>query len=207
MTRTLQIAVVAAVLTVFLGSPASAQTVQGGIKGGVSFSTMDGLGEVIGDLPQIDTSTRINWIAGVFVKVNLGTFFAFQPEVLYVRKGAKLAATGLFTESIKVNLDYIDIPLLARVQMSRGTGFYLLAGPSIGVNVTAETEESTGETEDVKEDVNTSEMGLVIGAGFDLAHLVLEGRYTQGLSNIIKNTEGDESVKNRAVSLLFGIRF
>jgi hypothetical protein len=207
MKKTLHITAVALALALVLEAPAAAQSVQGGIKGGVSFSTVSGLGDVIGDLPQLDTSNRINWIAGVFVKVNLGSFFAFQPEVLYVRKGAKLAATGLFTEDLKVSLSYIDIPLLARIQTSKGTGFYLLAGPSIGMNVAAETEDAAGETEDVKEDVNGSEMGLVIGAGVDLAHFVLEGRYTQGLSNVAKNLEDDESVTNRAVSLLFGIRF
>ena len=132
MTKTLHTAAVAAALTLLLCSSAAAQTVQGGIKGGVSFSTLDGLGDVIANLPNLNTENRINWLAGVFVKVNLGTFFAFQPEVLYVRKGAKLALTGLFTESATYNLNYIDIPLLARVQTSRGNGFYLLAGPSIG---------------------------------------------------------------------------
>jgi hypothetical protein len=194
-------------LALLFCSPAAAQTVQGGIKGGVSFSTLDGFGDVIGNLPQIDTENRINWLAGVFVKVNLGRFFAFQPEVLYVRKGARLALTGLFTESVTYNLSYIDIPLLARVQTSRGNGFYLLVGPSIGLNVTAEAENEAGETEDVKDGINTSDMGLVIGAGVDFAHLVLEGRYTQGLSNILKDALDEAPVKNRAVSLLFGIRF
>jgi hypothetical protein len=194
-------------LALLFCSPAAAQTVQGGIKGGVSFSTLDGFGDVIGNLPQIDTENRINWLAGVFVKVNLGRFFAFQPEVLYVRKGARLALTGLFTESVTYNLSYIDIPLLARVQTSRGNGFYLLVGPSIGLNVTAEAEDEAGETEDVKDGINTSDMGLVIGAGVDFAHLVLEGRYTQGLSNILKDALDEAPVKNRAVSLLFGIRF
>ena len=206
MMRTFQIAAVAAVLTVFC-SPAAAQTVQGGIKGGVSFSTLDGLGDVIGDLPNLETQNRINWVAGVFVKVNLGTFFAFQPEVLYVRKGAKLALTGLFTESATYSLNYIDIPLLARVQTSRGNGFYLLAGPSIGFNVTAEVEAPDGETEGMEDAISTSDMGLVVGAGVDFAHLVLEGRYTQGLSNIFKDAPDEISAKNRAVSLLFGIRF
>jgi hypothetical protein len=207
MSKTWRALAVFVMLTLLISAPAAAQSVQGGIKGGVSFSTLDGLGDVIGNLPQVNVDTRINYVAGVFVKVNLGNFFAFQPEVLYVRKGAKLAATGVFTESITYNLNYIDIPLLARVQTSRGTGLYLLAGPSIGLNVTAKVENEAGETEDVKDGINTSDMGLVIGAGVDLAHILLEGRYTQGFSNIIKDAPAETSVKNRAISLLFGIRF
>jgi hypothetical protein len=207
MSKTLRRFAVTAALMLLVSAPSMAQSVQGGIKGGISFTTLDGLGEVIGNLPEVNVESRINYVAGVFVKVNLGTFFAFQPEVLYVRKGAKLAATGVFTESITYNLNYIDIPLLARVQTSRGTGLYLLAGPSIGLNVTATVEDEAGETEDVKDGINTSDMGLVIGAGVELAHILVEGRYTQGLSNIIKDAEGEESVKNRAISLLFGIRF
>jgi len=207
MAKTSRALVVFVILALLVSAPAAAQSVQGGIKGGMSFSTLDGLGELIGNLPQLNTESRINWVAGVFVKVNLGTFFAFQPEVLYVRKGAKLALTGLFTESATYNLNYLDIPLLARVQTSRGNGFYFLVGPSIGLNVTAEVEAPDGETEDVKDMVSTSDMGLVIGAGVDFAHLVAEGRYTQGFSNVIKDMPAEASVKNRAISLLFGIRF
>ena len=207
MAKTSRALVVFVILALLVSAPAAAQSVQGGIKGGMSFTTLDGLGEVLGNLPQVNVDTRINYVVGVFVKVNLGTFFAFQPEVLYVRKGAKLAVTGVFTESITYNLNYIDIPLLARVQTSRGNGFYFLVGPSIGLNVTAEVEAPDGETEDVKDGINTGDMGLVIGAGVDLAHVLVEGRYTQGLSNIIKDAQGEASVKNRAISLLFGIRF
>jgi len=57
---------VAAVLTLLLCAPAGQQTVQGGIKGGVSVSSWTG-SRGIGDC-GVDTSTRINWMAGVFVR-------------------------------------------------------------------------------------------------------------------------------------------
>src|SRR5512139_171439 len=89
-------------------APASAQTVQGGIVGGMSFTTLQGIeGALTGDL---DTQSRLNYLVGIFVKVNASNWFAFQPEVLYVRKGAKEALTGVFTSSVRVNLNYIDFP-------------------------------------------------------------------------------------------------
>ena len=188
MNRVICTGVVAAAFTLLLATPAMAQSVQGGIKGGVSFSTLDGLTEVVGG----------------FLKVNFGRFVAVQPEVLYVRKGAKAAATGLLTESVKFNLDYIDIPVLLRLQTGQDTGFYGLIGPSFGINIAAESE-SGSETEDISDDIN-NDTGLVVGAGFDLAHFLIEGRYTQSLTNISSDSSGPD-VKHRAVSLLFGIRF
>ncbi len=203
MNRVICTGVVAAAFTL-LATPAMAQSVQGGIKGGVSFSTLDGLTEVVGDLAGIDIDQRTNWVVGGFLKVNFGRFVAVQPEVLYVRKGAKAAATGLLTESVKFNLDYIDIPVLFRLQTGQDTGFYVLAGPSFGINVAAESV-SDSETEDISDDI-ANDTGLVVGAGFDLAHVLIEGRYTQSLTNVSKDEIGP-TVKHRAVSVLFGIRF
>jgi len=204
MKRVISIGVVAAAFTLLLGTPAMAQSVQGGIKGGVSFSTLSGLTEVISEVAEIDVDQRTNWLVGGFVKVNFGRFVAVQPEVLYVRKGAKAAATGLLTESVKFNLDYIDIPILLRLQTGQDTGFYVLAGPSFGINVAAESE-SGSETDDISDEIN-NDTGLVVGAGFALAHILTEGRYTQSLTNVSKDEIGP-TVKHRAVSILFGIRF
>jgi len=204
MKKVISIGVVAAAFTLLLGTPAMAQSVQGGIKGGVSFSTLSGLTEVISEVAEIDIDQRTNWLVGGFVKVNFGRFVAVQPEVLYVRKGAKAALTGLVTESVKFNLDYIDIPVLLRLQTGQDTGFYVLAGPSFGINVAAETE-SDSETEDISDEIE-NDTGLVVGAGFDLAHILIEGRYTQSLTNVSKDEIGP-TVKHRAVSILFGIRF
>jgi hypothetical protein len=197
--------IVAVVLTLVLGTPAAAQSVQGGIKGGVSFNTLDGLSKAVTELSGVDVDQRTNWVLGGFVKFNMGSFFAIQPEVLYVRKGAKAAATGLLTESVKFNLDYIDIPVLLRVQTGKSSGFYVVGGPSFGINITAETETDSG-TEDISDDINGNDTGIVVGAGFDLAHILIEGRYTQSLSSILKD-DNDPSIKNRTVSVLFGVRF
>ena len=205
MKRVISIGVVAAAFTLLLGTPAMAQSVQGGIKGGVSFSTLSGLTEVISEVAEIDVDQRTNWLVGGFVKVNFGRFVAVQPEVLYVRKGAKAAATGLLTESVKFNLDYIDIPVLLRVQTGKSSGFYVVGGPSFGINVAAETDSSESGTEDISNEIN-NDTGLVLGAGFDLAHILIEGRYTQSLTSIARD-EGDPSIKHRAVSFLFGVRF
>ena len=205
MNRVFRAGAVAAVLTLVLATPAAAQSVQGGIKGGVSFSTLDGLREVLTDVSGVDVDQRTNWVFGGFVKINMGSFFAIQPEVLYVRKGAKAAATGLFTESVKFNLDYIDIPVLLRVQTGKSSGFYVVGGPSFGINVAAETDSSESGTEDISNEIN-NDTGLVLGAGFDLAHILIEGRYTQSLTSIARD-EGDPSIKHRAVSILFGVRF
>ena len=205
MIRVFRAGAAAAVFMLLLAAPAAAQSVQGGIKGGVSFSTLAGLREVISDVTDVDIDQQTNWVFGGFVKVNLGRFVAIQPEVLYVRKGAKAAATGLFTESVKFNLDYIDIPLLLRLQTGQDTGFYVVAGPSFGINITAETESDSG-TEDISDEIDGNDTGFVVGAGFDVARLLIEGRYTQSLSGISSDSS-DPSIKNRAVSVLFGIRF
>ena len=94
--------------------------------------------------------------------------------------------------------------MLLRLQTGQDTGFYVIVGPSFGINIAAESESDSG-TEDISDEID-NDTGLVVGAGFDLAHILIEGRYTQSLTNISKDS-GDPTVKHRAVSILFGIRF
>ncbi|HEX2339249.1 MAG TPA: outer membrane beta-barrel protein [Vicinamibacterales bacterium] len=63
------------------------------------------------------------------------------------------------------------------------------------------------EDQDIDDDVESFDFGLVLGAGIDASRLTFDGRYTWGLTSIANTpVEDDVQVKNRTFSLMIGFR-
>jgi hypothetical protein len=177
-----------------------------GVKAGVNFANLNFEGEGA----TVNFDQRTGFVGGLFVVWPASSRLALQTEVLYSQKGAKIEedeATG------KIKFDYVDVPVLARVSTpaSGGTAFHLFAGPSFGFRVSAKSEatfEGEEESEDLDDEVERFDLGLVAGAGLQFGRFEIDGRYTWGLTNLNKDEE-DEGVKikNRVFSVMAGIRF
>jgi len=60
----------------------------------------------------------------------------------------------------------------------------------------------------VGDEVKPFDLGLVAGIGVQFGHAVAEFRYTHGVLHINEDDNGeDDRVKNRVLSLTFGVRF
>ena len=199
-----------AVLMVLLGAwgapVASAQDVQAGVKFGVNFADLSfKQTEGIEDL-----DARRGIVAGGFVVWPMTPSFAVQTEALYSLRGASLSDQGV---TGALELDYLDVPILARFSTSPSTNtkVHILAGPSFNFNLRARTKATfAGETseEDFSDEIKPFETALVVGAGVEVARLLFEGRYSWGLTNIDKDDGSDDpTVKNRTLSFTAGIRF
>lgn len=184
-------------------STASAQTA--GVLAGVNFATTDVSGDSDVDSDVFDRRTGL--VVGLFANIPLSDSFSLQPEVLYSQKGAKVEEDpGTFT----LEVDYLDIPVLARVTAGGQTGLVLFAGPSFGFKMRARAKgEFEGETEeeDVSDEVETLDIGLIAGVGFQGARFLIDGRYQWGLSNINKVESDPAEVKNRVISIVVGWQF
>ena len=197
-----------ATLTVLLAvcsSPAFAQGMRKGVRGGINFTTTKTTGE--------DQNGAVDWqlrgVFGGFVTWRAASWIELQPEMLYAMKGAKGEEFGIVA---KLLLDYIEIPVLARI--SRGStdarSWYVVGGPSFGYLLRAKTRADFGsstEEIDVIDEVERFDLGVVAGGGIEFGRLVVDGRYIHGLSDIDKDTTDDVKVTNRAVSVTVGFRF
>lgn len=148
-------------------------------------------------------------MAGAFVTVPLFRGFELQPEVLYSSKGAKLDDEGIQSTLI---LDYVEVPVLGRMSGNafRGGRFYVVAGPSFGVRVRAKSKTVfSGSTEefDISGEIERLDVGVTAGAGLQFGALVIDGRFTYGLSDIDSDKTDAVKVTNRVFSLSAGLRF
>lgn len=191
-----------------MGSLTFAQ--QFGVKAGMNVSSLSkqqGLD---------DSKSKIGLNAGVFMNAPIAENFSIQPEVLYSQYGAKVNWTnpiGGDKMSASQNLDYITVPVM--FQYNAIPSFYLEAGPEFGFLVSATNKiknETTGASStgsNYKDDLNTFNFGVGLGAGYYFTKNVgLNARYVAGFTDTAKNRpSGSDAVKNNVFQVGLNFKF
>ncbi len=208
----------------------AAQDVSFGIRGGLNLTNFIGDDAEFtdnGDTVSPDSKLGIN-LAG-YANIPLTGQFSVQPELIYSQKGAKYTDSDTifdvdYESLVKWNLTYLEIPVLVKINFDQGEDMipYLYAGPSVSLNLVAETEnevettfqgetQTTTETRDIKDDTADMDFGLVIGGGVELATgVTADIRYTMGLVSVDDpddDTEDPADVYNSAISIMVGYSF
>jgi len=177
-----------------------------GIKAGLNIADM--LGDDTGH-----AKSKLGFIGGCFVTIEVRDLFAFQPEILYAQKGysweseylsATYKALGMFY--------YIEIPMLSKIMIPvKGNIKYnLLFGPYLGVNLIAKKKIDFVEPPYEVDIANSrdTEFGMVLGHGVDYilgkGKIGFECRYTLGLTT---SSEIWNDARNSVISLMLGYSF
>jgi hypothetical protein len=195
----------ASFIFVLAAAPARAQWLNLGAKGGVDFATqrISG-GGGSGPAPK----QRIGFVAGVFETLPLFSWIDVQAEGLYTVRGSKVTFGSLTTTE---EIDYLDVPVLARVKTSVGKWkLYAAGGPSTAFKLRARTRTSfSGSTQeiDIGSQVETIDFGVSMGGGVERGRLVIDARYTLGISDIDKDKTDATKTTNRTVVVTVGYRF
>lgn len=186
----------------FGATAASAQTI--GFKAGASLSNLS----IDGSTEGLDY--RTGFVGGGFIRFGFGRL-GIQPEILSVTKGAELDDPA-GDESISI--EYVAIPVLLHLPLTYGASFapYIMGGPEFAFDIGCEQEvggvavdcDDAGVDEFQRKSLD---IGLSAGGGLAFAvgpgALLVEGRYTWGLTNI-QEVETESEVKNRSAYLMAG---
>ena len=215
----MRIAAAALVLIVLCSATnVSAQTTgpQVGVKLGPTFSNLS----IDPEDPDAEMGMRWGIGGGAFLVVPLNPRFSLQFEALFTPKGSKTTgAAGTEFEGLEgqLALDYLEFPMLLRVDGPRGgrQAFHVFGGPAIAYNTSARSELvvqgelfDNGVSDNVRDQVNYFELGLVVGAGMEFGrYFIADARYAWGLTNVNDVEDDDTVIKNRAFTILAGIRF
>ncbi len=180
-----------------------------GIKGGLSAATMVKSGD-----NKYSTDPLFGFNAGGILILPLGRVIALQPEVLYSQKGYHAMGSGLLGDyDYRRTLNFLDIPLLLRLNLSKELG--IVAGPQYSYLLSTHTNFKNGSAsyqETVKnenDNIRKNIFGGVIGADLNLGdNFFLYGRYTIDFKN--NNGDGSSSTpayKNQTIQVGAGILF
>ena len=188
-------------------SQAHAQSI--GFKLGATFSDMDA------DPDEGDTEQLKSFGGGGFIRFGMGGL-SLQLEALALTKGSRASDDDLGAD-VELKLDYIEVPITA--MFSLGNGPYLFAGPSFGFETGCKVDadlgdlEFSGDCDESDEDVTVSRKKLDIGVTGGLGiqfplgpgSLLIEGRYTHGLTNLNDDSDSDTNkVRNRSYGIFAG---
>ncbi|MEW5919267.1 MAG: porin family protein [Gemmatimonadota bacterium] len=186
-------------------APCSTIAAQGqvGVIAGATFSTLRGV-------DGLDSRTGL--IGGLTLVFPSAGPLSLQTGALFVAKGATAGSST--TEGIEIN--YLEIPGLIRLDLSRGSGLtpHIYAGPYFGLQLSCTLEETDADCDRVG-GVNskTVDIGGIVGGGLDLnlGPLILTGglRYGFGVSKIADFEFGsvNESAKNGTFAIYTGLAF
>ncbi|MBC7572083.1 MAG: PorT family protein [Spirosoma sp.] len=156
-----------------------------GIKGGLNASSL-----FYSTNGASNKKERIGFHAGLFAQIPAGEFFAIQPELLYITKGASADYNVLgFNGNNSFNLNYAELPVLATFKL--GQTVELQAGPYVGYllnsNVSSNGDLGSGITTINRDNFNKVDYGLAGGVNIYFGKAFVGARYEQGLQNIAKS--------------------
>ena len=175
------------------GFTANSQGVKLGAKAGVNIASLNG-----DDVDDLDGRTSFH--IGAAAEISISEKFSVQPELLYSAQGAKESFDG---DEIKLNVDYLNIPVLAKFYVAEG--FSVEAGPQVGLLLSAKAKFGD-EEEDLKDDLKGIDFGANLGLGYKLeSGLNFSAKYILGLANI--SDDSDDEVKNSIIQVSVGYFF
>ena len=174
------------------------------------------------------SQTRIGFSGGADVYYQLTDKLALSGGVAYTQAGCNFkdipadlsARSGTVFHDSYFNLDYVDVPLLAHVYISKGLAFSLGCQPSFLTKATAHAEMQGYETDGkggIKYDKNEVSEGsakywykktafaIPVGISYEYENVMLMARYNFGLSNVYGHDLGDS--KNRIITVSVGYKF
>lgn len=193
-------------------SLSNAQEVMFGAKAGVNFANIvsdsDANTDNFGGLDDDNTLTAFH--AGLTGDVKLAESFGLGAELLYSRQGAKYEGNVVNGD---VKLDYLSIPILAKLYVSPEFNLYAGVQPSFLMKAESEGEIFGFEgTTDLKERdlVKTSDFAIPVGLGYRMQNgLQFDARYNIGTTAVYVDSDdnSNETGKNRVLQLGVGFNF
>ena len=194
---------------------ANAQTNQIGFIAGINIANLEE--------EDSDFSSLTGFGFGGVLDFALGDKFSLCLQPMYLQKGAS-EEEGEVTLEIKMT--YIEIPILFKFYLGSGdTKPYLMAGPTIGINLSSDMEMSSGGMSvevDFSNVTETLDYGLAFGGGVSFpvgtnSLLFIEAKYVLGLADIVKEGEvelggetlqvEDAEVKTSGIQIMAGMTF
>ncbi|RKR08613.1 outer membrane protein with beta-barrel domain [Flavobacterium sp. 90] len=152
-----------------------------GVKGGFNMSNLY-------QSKADDNNVLYGFNAGVYATLPISDFIAIQPEILFTTKGAELDYNNaLASGNAKFKLNYIEVPLLVRVNITKNFNVHAggYASYLVSSKVTGDGDVTFDQQIDT-EDLNKFDAGLAAGVGVDFNPISIGLRYNYGLTTVGK---------------------
>ena len=201
----------------------NAQQTKFGVKAGYSLSSLKLEGT---DEEEYDSKSKSSFYVGGLVEHKLTDKVGLQAELLYSETGGKYSNSisetigGVtYTENSDSDLKIGNLMVPVSVKYYPAENFSLSGGLNFAFILSAKYKysynlsgggmsESDSETEDIKDYIKSLNFAPFVGAEYQLPNgMFFDARYNIGLTNLVKDPEGNESAKNSFLQVGLGYRF
>lgn len=166
-----------------------------------TFTLQPKIGMNVASLTKCDgCDPRIGLAAGVEAEYQATDIFSVSAGLIYSMQGNKAKEEGV---TLTTKLDYINIPILANVYVTKGLAVKLGVQPAF--NVSDKQKLSGGKASVGAEDVGAEsfDFSIPVGLSYEYNNVVFDARYNFGVTNI---ADGGDS-KNSVFQFTLGYKF
>ena len=194
-----------------------------GIFGGLNFANMDVITGGIEQRMEFRQEHGIGGILGLHLNPNI----SLQIEPSYLKKGGLLKINEI-NSNVNIRFSTLEIPLLLKIGFGNRIQPYLITGPTLGYNITAQSEmdyDMLNINVDMMNVIKRFDFGIDWGGGVSIplgtASFFLEVRYNFGITNLVKEGvmefglgdteliqipfENNDKFKNKGLKIMTGI--
>lgn len=166
-----------------------------------TFTLQPKIGMNVASLTKCDgCDPRIGLAAGVEAEYQATDIFSVSAGLIYSMQGNKAKEDGV---TLTTKLDYINIPILANVYVTKGLAVKLGVQPAF--NVSDKQKLSGGKASVEAEEVGAEsfDFSIPVGLSYEYSNVVFDARYNFGVTNI---ADGGDS-KNSVFQITLGYKF
>ncbi len=182
--------------------PASAAAQSYGFRAGINVATEHSSYPDGATVLVVATKPDIRPVGGAFMGTDDRVPLGIHVELLYDQVGIRLRQTNT-----PVRYTYVTIPVLAKARLSH-RGFFrahLVGGPTFSGLV--EGRRGTGGAAQDVSNVDKVSIGLTAGTILSVGQLLIDTRYTWGLTNTIENPPPGFKTTRRVFAVTLGVQF
>lgn len=194
------------VTMLFVATPNDANAqMRAGVKGGLNVSNL-----YLDDID--DENARYGFNVGVYGQVFSTETFAIQPELMFSTKGARAEYGGIIDQTVKFNLNYLDLPVLAVFKLGDAAEIHIgpYASYLLNANISTSGDLGNGSDDVDRDNLKSFDFGLAGGFGLNFGAMQVGARYNLGLteiadSDVARTLIGD--AKNSCAQLYLAFNF
>lgn len=178
-------------------APAAAQVEAGfGVEFGANVSYLT--------ISEGERSAGPGFLAGVFAVAPITPAIVLQPGVQFTQRRSEYTTSRGVTNEIDVN--YLAVPVVVRMPFF----WNMLISEGVSFNFPMSATRTVGGADtDIKDNVTSPDISIVIGAGKAVADRIdIQGRYEIGYRQLYKTIPAGEGGKrHRSLQFVIGVRF
>ena len=157
------------------------------------------VGITVANITDGNGDAKVGLAAGAELEYQMNETFALSVGALYSMQGSK-------AEAGKVNLDYINIPILANAYIAKGLAVKVGVQPAFKVSSKIKAGGVEVDVDKVYDnDIKSFDLSIPVGLSYEISDFVIDARYNWGVTKVMDGSDSKNTVFQFTVGYKFAL--